>query len=301
MKNIKERLDDLQDLLEGGYVTEDEYRVARVNILREEGMDIAIHSRAPEGRRAQAEEANRDGCGIYSLALLILIFVVAAGTIFVASRWSEPFGGRYLRTAREWILTQWSNLSSGFSGETQRPLPDPIPSNAPVSEDAVVPLSVTSAEIPALSELVPETKTSPDKVLAVPLSDDAVSGGSTLQALDPQNFALPDIETPESEGPNVKIIEIPFAAFTPAPPSSAPSEGPARTLRRGVVSVRSARIRSTPDTSRNDNIVGWGSSGDRFSVLEEETNPDGALWYNIRYEDGGKQGWISASLVTLEE
>jgi hypothetical protein len=61
------------------------------------------------------------------------------------------------------------------------------------------------------------------------------------------------------------------------------------------------RIRSTPDTSTNDNVIGWGRSGDRVLILEKNTARNGGVWYRIRYEEGGKQGWISASLVTLEE
>ena len=73
------------------------------------------------------------------------------------------------------------------------------------------------------------------------------------------------------------------------------------TERWGVVSVRStnARIRSTPGVSSNDNVVGWGRNGDRVQIVGEETI-NGTSWYNIRYAEGSKQGWISGTLVTLE-
>jgi hypothetical protein len=45
-----------------------------------------------------------------------------------------------------------------------------------------------------------------------------------------------------------------------------------------------SRIRSAPDTSASDNVVGWGTKGDRFSVLEKGVGIDGSTWYHVRYE-----------------
>jgi uncharacterized protein YgiM (DUF1202 family) len=79
------------------------------------------------------------------------------------------------------------------------------------------------------------------------------------------------------------------------------SEGGEQGLQRGFISVRSVRIRSAPDTSTNDNVIGWGRNGDRVLILEKSRSRDGSGWYRVRYEDGSKQGWVSGSLVTLED
>jgi hypothetical protein len=71
----------------------------------------------------------------------------------------------------------------------------------------------------------------------------------------------------------------------------------------GVVSAYGVRIRAAPDVSA-DNIVGQASLGERFAVLAEGEDRDGAKWYNVRRENGESadgKGWIKASLMRFEE
>ena len=59
----------------------------------------------------------------------------------------------------------------------------------------------------------------------------------------------------------------------------------------------SVRIRSTPDRTNDDNIVGRARKGEELAILEERTNDDGERWLRIRMEQGGREGWILARLV----
>jgi hypothetical protein len=363
-KNTKQRLDDLQDLLQAGYLTESEFRVARINTLRESGVDIVIHgSRKPEAKYPREEEEEPKGCGCF--LTIVLLAALGIGAVFFAFIWPDRLGGPYVRAAREWVSAQWSNF---FSDAPSGPVPDPVPqkdvslpaivviisddqraspvsspdalpssSDEPLSRDSppsppdavseteeptaqasvtqapAIQVSVTqvSAEQVPVTQVsaaqvpgarVPATEASPEApALLVPSPAPPASSLTdrvSLPSLDSRVFALPAIEI--SEEPKVVIVEA--APSAPSAPAPAPRRniGPETPLRRGVVSARSARIRSAPDTSTNDNVVGWGTKGDRFSVLERGAGRDGSTWYHVRYEEGGKQGWISGTLVTLE-
>jgi hypothetical protein len=354
-KNTKQRLDDLQELLQAGYLTENEFRVARINALRENGVDIVIHgSRKPEAKYAREEEDDEPrGCGC--LSAVVLVIAVAVGAVFFVSSWPDRWGGGYVRAVREWVSAQWSDF---FSDTPSSPIPDPVPQRdvslpaiiVIVSDDEMArPASPDAAPqgIPDVAPQSPPGETSPapeappvlSPALSPALSMDPLAGRVSLPSLDARIFVLPNIETsevaiseevtattqvnqeetagvPKVEEPNVIVVEIP--SNSPTNLSSAPSPGSSssalvlprprstgeesgKPLRRGVVSARSVRIRSAPDTSTNNNVVGWGSTGDRFSVLEEGSGRDGSKWYRIRYEEGNKQGWISGTLVTLEK
>jgi hypothetical protein len=89
--------------------------------------------------------------------------------------------------------------------------------------------------------------------------------------------------------PDISVMEM-----------SAPVPQRAENARRGYISVTRARIRSSPDTSTNRNVLGWGRSGERFAVLEEGTGRDGAKWYRVRSESGDTTGWVSGALLRME-
>ena len=123
-KNTKQRLDDLQDLLQAGYLTDNEFRVARINTLRESGVDIVIHgSRKPEARYPREEEEEEPkGCGCF--LIVVLLIALGIGAVFFVSIWPDRLGGSYVRAAREWASAQWSSF---FSDAPSGPIPDPIP------------------------------------------------------------------------------------------------------------------------------------------------------------------------------
>ncbi|MDR2179351.1 MAG: SH3 domain-containing protein [Synergistaceae bacterium] len=362
-KNTKQRLDDLQDLLQAGYLTDNEFRVARINTLKESGVDIVIHGSRKAEAKHEEEEEKPKGCGCFLTGLFLVILGI--GALFFLSVWPDSLGGSYVRGVREWMSAQWSDF---FSDAPSAPIPDPVGQsagrkNVPLPAIVVIVSDdkraspVSSSDVPSLSKDAPPSVSSsttssappspasspdagadrsviPDKAV-IPAANEPdsapapgsvseaqtslVSGapavspltdGVSLPSLDARIFSLPAIEISEmsvsespvseslSEGPRVSILEAaPARAAKSAETRNAETGRP---LRRGVVSARSARIRTTPDTTRKDNVVGWGTKGDRFTVLEEGFGKDGARWYRIRYEEGDKRGWISGSLVTVE-
>ena len=117
----------------------------------------------------------------------------------------------------------------------------------------------------------------------------------------PSGTAEPDIPSVEVEAEAVTDIGtagLDVTVFEMQTPVSADLRN--EDIGRGSITARNARIRSSPDISTNDNVVGWGHAGDRFTVLEEGAGVDGSKWYNVVYENGSKSGWISGSLVRLE-
>lgn len=81
---IRQRLDDLEELLHEGYITGDEYATARENLLLDMGFDIVPRLEGAAGRGPQAVVPVRKrqgaGCGCL-LTLLLLLVVAAAGTL----------------------------------------------------------------------------------------------------------------------------------------------------------------------------------------------------------------------------
>ena len=81
---IRQRLDDLEELLHEGYITGDEYATARENLLLDMGFDIVPRLEGAAGRGPQAVVPVRKrqgaGCGCF-LTLLLLLVVAAAGTL----------------------------------------------------------------------------------------------------------------------------------------------------------------------------------------------------------------------------
>ena len=329
-KDTKQRLNELQDLLQAEYITETEYRIARTNVLKEGGVDIVIHSRVPEEASRFVDEDEEDerkggcGCGCF-LMILFLLAAILIGMIFIAPDWTERFGGAHVRKGRIWMTDLWNGVGSLFrEREPSVPVPDPVSSHDAISSSvpgasrsnggtvvsasllipAIVPESAEPiAAPPRASEdrsVAPEAASSADAALAVPVSHPETTdpvlpeGSNPLPALNAELPALPEAVTTEAEP--VTTVEIPAAGAVTSPVQQIPVEGTVR----GFVSAQNVRIRSTPDTSNNDNVVGWGRNGDRFVVLGEGTGRDGSKWYNVRYEEGNKQGWISGSLITVE-
>ena len=344
-KNAKQRLDDLQELLQAGYLTESEFRVARINALKENGVDIVIHN-SGSGRRHRGErtETRGSGCGCFSIVLLLI--VIGIGVVFFIPDWSSRLEEFY-ETVREWTLDQWSSFFSDLDPVSE-PVPDPVFSEPtvpdPVASDSaapdptapepvapdsvdstpqgnVSPTGVNDGNAPPdpLSSVVQAESRSepvvyfPSPEPSVSLTDSSHFVHPSLPSLDTQIFALPDLTSNDEASKNVteNATEEESLTVIEGSPNASPVASAAEDIqksaegnaeaRRGVVSVRSARIRSTPDTTTNNNVVGWGNRGNRFFVLEERIVKDGSTWYHVRSEESGKQGWISSALVTLEK
>jgi hypothetical protein len=267
---------------------------------------------------------------------VLLVIALVVGIVLAVPNWPDSFGGSYVKAMRQWTVDRGASLAALFSSEDPAgPVPDPVPgvtlpativvvggggdvpeepASLALSSDLSLDLPFpVSSEFPASEDPSPEVSSEPVTVPPLPLAPGAVSYAEpVLPPLDARIFSLPNMsaDSPSissSQEPDVTIVEI---AASPSLRGNRGTEQGAgqefgqemeQGIRRGFVSARSVRIRSAPDTSTNDNVVGWGNSGDRLVILEEGRGRDGSVWYRIRYETGNKQGWISGSLVTLEE
>ncbi len=328
-KSTKQRLDELYDLLKSEYITENEFRAARSNILRESGFDLSPAPRPRRDRDAEVTQEERRalqqperkgcGCGCF-LFTLFLIAAIALGAIFALPEWPDRFGGPYVRMARERLTKLWT---SAFSPD--KPAPDPVKpdgmptrptpaaapaapqtANPPVSADEPAQPSEpspASADVPPAAQS-PEPQSTAQTLLSREIpSSIPVPDHAGLPSPDIGLPALPDNSLSESlpaAKPDITVIEIAPSAPTPSTYASLTTENEIKHV-QGYITANSARIRSTPDASIRTNVTGWGRKGDRFAVLEEGTDKDGAKWYRVRYEEGNKEGWISSSLVKLEQ
>jgi len=294
-KSTRDLLDELKELYKGGYVTEGEFKIARTNVLKEAGFDVVTQLHQYHRQlsvQEEEEEPSGRGCGCFLATLLLTAFLALGVSYFAAPYWPADYGGAEARAAREWVSAQMkfgtdfiARFFSDSADSTQ--IPDPIPSSeerqegdpfditGPASPDEPAELTSTGIE-----EAVPPPPAAPgaSQIIFSPSADMHILS----QPAEPYIAAV-EIQTPASEelGPAV----LPGA----------------ENALRGYVTASNARIRSAPDTSTNDNVVGWGRNGDRFIVLEEGSGIDGSKWYNIMRENGNRRGWISGSLVRLEE
>ncbi|MDR2523829.1 MAG: SH3 domain-containing protein [Synergistaceae bacterium] len=282
-RSTKERLDELDELLQGGYLTPTESRVARAHILRESGIDV---EGAEEMEVSQGESR---GCGCF-LAALLLTLALLLGAALAVPEWPDSLGGTYVNAARGWVFEQcgafWKKL---FGRDDPNVVLKPAPEQPPV----LAPLLV-SADPPSrsISKDISVSLPSPES----PETRSADPGLSSLPAIDSRTLNLPEAPSIDSSStsPRVTVVEIP-SSLSEDFPKSEPEP-----LRRGVISAQNVRIRSTPDASVNNNVIGTGRKGDRLLILKEATGKNQSKWYNIRYENGRYEGWISASLVALE-
>jgi hypothetical protein len=92
---VKQRLGELQELLDSGCVTKDEFALARANILREAGIDLAIHQKSGEPRhdgRISSRYKRRSGGQKHAAVLTLFTLVVAGCAAFIGVKWNEMFG-----------------------------------------------------------------------------------------------------------------------------------------------------------------------------------------------------------------
>ena len=92
---VRKKLDELKELRQEDYITEEEYAAARGNALLDAGFDIvprtgleARFRRAPlpEGK---SEEKKNGGCGCF-LILLLLIVILFGGRAGDSRTWGRP-------------------------------------------------------------------------------------------------------------------------------------------------------------------------------------------------------------------
>jgi hypothetical protein len=282
MDEVRERLDELRELLEENYITESEYAAARANVLMEVGVDIAVHSRNESKRMYRLEaRSRRAGAGRdyrrFALPALLIAVVLACAVFFY---WRLEKGGLF-SPLRNVLPSSFLSLLSVTSGE-------PIASGKPVLP--AIPYAEDLAE-----DLAEEPGDAEGEVFS------AVSGDLGPEVSEPATLELTALE--------LTALEDSADAVWPEAPVS---EDRAALLGWAVVSARRVRVRAAPDTTAA-NVLGWAVKGERFAVLKEAPGRDGSKWYNVRYEkiggEGGTgggtedwlEGWIKASMTKFEE
>jgi len=323
-KSTKERLDELRGLHNNGYVTESEFKAARVNILKDNGFDVSTRQQQPayrpsyrEREREEEETQQGGGCGCF-LMTIMLIFLILGACFIAAPHWPNNLGGSAVRSAREWFTGQVVMVINHFRGQpapvpVAPPVTVPDPHNEERQEETPAPVFPPALPYNAYNNNVPEAE-QPDSIeLAEELVEELTE--TPLPEVDPveqieigqTETALP-VETTVSPVTPPQLPTVPTGTGLPPLDESLmlalpgiepdPSE-PAATRIRGHVISANVRIRSAPGTT-TDNVIGWARQGERFTVLEEGTDNLGARWLYVVYDTGNRRGWTSASLVRLE-
>lgn len=135
---LKKRLDELAELTEGGYITDEEYSAARVNLLLDAGFDIVprpagspLSDTTPrcgfpggaefDGRMTPAARRGR----ILGLRAILLIAAIIAGCAFAASRVIRSEEQR--NAIRASFMRFWDDLrgntAEGEPGSLNVPMP----------------------------------------------------------------------------------------------------------------------------------------------------------------------------------
>jgi hypothetical protein len=288
MDEVRERLDELQELLEENYITESEYAAARTNVLLEVGVDIAVRSRAESQRMYRLEARSRRAGAGRDYGRFLLPAILVAGVLACAVFFF-------------WTLTEGGLFSPRRNGVSSL-LPPPT-SAAPGKPVPPVPPALLAAE-----DLGEESGDEDGEVFVFsPASEDPEPAAAEPEASEPEALKPEALEPKAMKPEAVKDSAdsaAPEAPVLPAESVKKPAAGNRALPGWAVVSVRRVRIRAAPDTSA-DNVLGWALKGERFAVLKEAPGRDGSKWYNVRYEKiGGEsytEGWIKASMMEPEE
>ncbi|NLL36740.1 MAG: SH3 domain-containing protein [Fretibacterium sp.] len=267
---VKQKLDELYDLLQANYISEEEFQAGKRNILRNAGLDISDrcydHDDEPvrrpprESRTTPPPRKQGRGCGCGCLSSLLLLILILAGAILSLPedlvkelpRLEKLFGEQHVHAARQ----ELRKLLDKWLGSESPELPPMLQE----SRD-VLPLAVPAP--PISQEPIPPTP---------PISPDGES--------EPQKPSEQSRETPDPK----------LDALSDIPKSP-------RTV-RAFIAVSSARLRPNPGSKR---ILARAVKGDPLIILEEATDEDGALWYRVQLERDGKEGWLSGAQVEKTE
>jgi hypothetical protein len=271
MDEVKQRLEELQELLEENYITESEYAAARTNVLLEVGVDIVVRPRAEQKRMSRLEARSRRAGAGRDYGRFLIPALLVAGVLACA------------------VFLFWMLAEGGlFAPRRNAPSPSllPLPSAAPVG-----------SALPDAGGLDEERELEDDGILDVlgELGELGVLSSASEDAEPASEDSVGSI-LPETSVLSPGAKETAEAPGLPAGESEETVSDEKSALGWAVVSVPRVRIRAAPDVSA-DNVLGWAYKGERFAVLKEGPGRDGSKWYNVRYEKIGKEGWIKASMM----
>lgn len=273
----KQKLDELNELRQQNYISEEEYAAARANILLGAGFDIIPRTdSAPTPFYAPPlkEKEEKSGCGCL-FVFLILLIVLVGGVFAMPDDLLKKLPGldgileyEQVQTAR---LTLHRFIDDLLGGQTQELPAPPSPDRSSTEPVIAVPeVSSEKSDLPkarsqnASENSVPTVSLSVTAEPQAPIEEEATPSPDLLQATVGSKGELPDMD------------------MEPV---------------KSSVWGNSVRIRSTPDRSDDSNIIGRARKGESLTILEEITNEGGMKWYRVRMDHGDREGWVSANLV----
>ena len=298
---VRKKLDELRELRQENYITEEEYAAARENALLDAGFDI--ESRTGIGARflhippqREIEERKNGGCGCFLIVLLLIviilggIFALSEDTLKTLPGLDQVFGLEMVQEARRTILQFVDDLMGRPQAQKSPVLPQKDGANRVSAEPAVA---------------VPEPSSERDGVQNPPKHEDNPTPAEHVEkdVLENHKDALENHaeegepqEEQEASGDTAASADSDAAPPQAATVSDDEPSDTANSVRSSVWG-NSVRIRSTPDRTSDGNIVGRARKGEELTILEETTNDDGERWLHIRMDQGDREGWMLARLV----
>ena len=294
---VRKKLDELKELRQEDYITEEEYAAARGNALLDAGFDIvprtgleARFRRAPlpEGK---SEEKKNGGCGCFLILLLLIvillggIFALPEDTLKLLPGLDRVFGIEKVQEARRTVLQFVDDLMGRPQAQESPVLPPEDGANRVSMEPAIAVPEPPSERGGDGMQTPPKHEDNPAP--AEPAEKDVLEDHAEEQ--EPQ-------EEQEASGDTAASADSDAAPPQAAAVSDDEPSDTANSVRSSIWG-NSVRIRSTPDRTSDGNIVGRARKGEELTILEETTNDDGERWLHIRMDQGDREGWILARLV----
>jgi len=290
---VKKKLDELRELRQDNYITEEEYAAARENTLLDAGFDI--ESRTELGARflhippqREIEEKKNGGCGCFLILLLLIIilggiFALSEDTLKTLPGLDRVFGIEMVREARRTVHQFVDDLMGRPRAQESPVLP---------TEDRADRVSME----PAVA--VPEPPSERDGMPSPPKHEDNPAPAEPVEKDVLENYAE-DRRLQAERGASGDTAASADSDTTPPQTAADANDEPPDTANsvRSSVWGHSVRIRSTPDSTSDGNIVGSARKGEELTILEETTNRYGERWLRIRMDQGDREGWMLAKLV----
>lgn len=299
---VRKKLDELKELRQENYITEEEYAAARGNALLDAGFDIVPRTglearfRRPTLQEGESGEKKNGGCGCFLILLLLIvilfggIFALPEDTLKLLPGLDRVFGLEMVQEARRTVLQFVDDLMGRPQAQESPILP---------TEDGADRISME----PAVA--VPEPSSERDGVQNPPKHEDNPTPAEHVEkdVLENHKDALENHaeegepqEEQEASGDTAASADSDAAPPQAATVSDDEPSDTANSVRSSVWG-NSVRIRSTPDRTSDGNIVGRARKGEELTILEETTNDDGERWLHIRMDQGDREGWMLARLV----
>ena len=291
---VRKKLDELKELRQENYITEEEYAAARGNALLDAGFDTAPRSSAEaRSRRAplqggESGEKKGGGCGclLILLLLIVLLFVgvvaLPEDTLKLLPGLDRVFGVEKVQEARRTLLEFIDDLMGRPQVRESPALPPKGGADGVSMEPAIAVPDSSSEEVRGRIQ-------APSKYEDNPVSVEKGVLENRTEDRSPRTEPEASEDTAASADSDAALPQA-AVGVGDEPLNMADSA-------KSSIWGNSVRIRSTPDRTNDDNIVGRARKGEELAILEERTNDDGERWLRIRMEQGGREGWILARLV----